>query len=109
MICINPLFKGGSFALGKTGDFLSCIPNNRLMSDKKNSNPALFTKKNYTWMIAGIIVIALGMLLMAGGKSDDPNVFNKKEVYSVTRITIAPVLIVIGFVIEIFAIFRKQK
>jgi hypothetical protein len=49
------------------------------------------------------------MLLMAGGKSDDPNVFNKKEVYSVTRITIAPVLIVIGFVIEIFAIFRKQK
>ena len=79
------------------------------MADKKNNDPALFTKKNYTWMIAGIIIIALGMLLMAGGKSDNPNVFQKQEVYSITRITIAPALIVIGFVIEIFAIFRKQK
>jgi hypothetical protein len=80
------------------------------MADKKNNSTttALFTKKNYTWMMAGIVIIALGMLLMAGGKSPDPNVFNPKEVYSTVRITIAPLLILIGIVIEIFAIFRKQ-
>jgi len=47
------------------------------------------------------------MFLMAGGKSEDPNVFNPKEVYSTVRITIAPLLIMAGLVIEIFAIFKK--
>lgn len=78
------------------------------MATKKN-NTALFTKKNYTWMIIGLLVMALGMLLMVGGKSPDPAVFNEKEVYSTTRITIAPLLILAGIVIEIFAIFRKQQ
>jgi hypothetical protein len=60
-------------------------------------------------MLIGIVLIALGLLLMAGGKSNDPNVFNKDEVYSFTRITLAPILILGGFVVEIFAIFRKDK
>jgi hypothetical protein len=60
-------------------------------------------------MLIGIVLIALGLLLMGGGKSKDPNVFNPKEVYSFTRITIAPILILGGFVLEIFAIFRKDK
>ncbi len=60
-------------------------------------------------MIAGAVVIALGMLLMAGGKSDNPAVFNEKEVYSTTRITIAPVLIILGLGLEIFAIFKRPK
>jgi hypothetical protein len=46
---------------------------------------------------------------MAGGKSQDPNVFNTKEVYSTVRITIAPIIILAGFVIEIIAIFRQPK
>lgn len=79
------------------------------MANTNKKDTALFTKKNYIWMVAGIIVIALGMLLMAGGKSNDPNVFDTKEVYSTTRITIAPILILLGIVIEIFAIFRKQS
>ncbi|HJU46370.1 MAG TPA: DUF3098 domain-containing protein [Chitinophagaceae bacterium] len=79
------------------------------MANTNKKDTALFTKKNYIWMVAGIIVIALGMLLMAGGKSNDPNVFDPKEVYSTTRITIAPILILLGIVIEIFAIFRKQS
>lgn len=83
------------------------------MADKKptktNTTTALFNKKNYIWMIAGVVVIALGMFLMSGGKSPDPSVFNEKEVYSTTRITIAPLLILAGIVIEIFAIFRKQE
>ncbi|HLX66554.1 MAG TPA: DUF3098 domain-containing protein [Puia sp.] len=69
----------------------------------------LFGKENYRWMLIGIALVALGLILMAGGKSPDPNVFNKNEVYSVRRITIAPILILAGFVVEIFAIFRKEK
>ena len=76
---------------------------------KTNPNPSIFTKENYIWMAAGVILIAIGMLLMAGGKSDNPAVFDDKEVYSTTRITIAPILILAGLVLEIFAIFRKPK
>ena len=74
-----------------------------------HQNSPLFGKENYKWMLIGIVLIALGLFLMGGGKSKDPNVFNPKEVYSFTRITIAPILILGGFVIEIFAIFRKEK
>lgn len=69
----------------------------------------LFGKENYMWMLIGLGVLALGFFLMAGGKSSDPNVFNKDEVYSHTRITIAPMLIIAGFIIEIFAIMKKSK
>lgn len=69
----------------------------------------MFTKENYVLMIVGAMVIALGLFLMSGGKSDDPNVFNASEVYSTTRITIAPILIIAGLVIEVFAIFKKPK
>jgi hypothetical protein len=72
-------------------------------------NVPLFGKENYKWMLIGIVLIALGLFLMGGGKSKDPNVFDPKEVYSFTRITVAPILILGGFVIEIFAIFRKEK
>lgn len=81
------------------------------MAYKRSAENAssLFGKENYKWMIAGLVVIALGMLLMAGGKSDDPSVFDQKEVYSTTRITIAPLLILIGLGLEVFAIFRKRS
>lgn len=82
------------------------------MNDKKSqqgTNNNLFGRENYVWIIAGLVVIALGLILMAGGKSDDPNVFNPKEVYSFTRITVAPILILLGLAIEVFAIFRKPK
>jgi hypothetical protein len=61
------------------------------------------------WMLAGLAFLALGFFLMAGGKSSDPNVFDPKEVYSTTRITIAPLLIITGFIIEIVAIMKKPK
>lgn len=76
---------------------------------QKNVNSALFTKENYTWMLIGGIVIALGMMLMSGGRSADPKVFDTKEVYSTTRITIAPILIILGLLVEVYAIFRKPK
>jgi hypothetical protein len=75
----------------------------------ENKIPSIFSRDNYRWMIIGIIVIAIGMLLMSGGASKDPTVFNKDEVYSVRRITIAPILIIAGLVIEIYAVFKKPK
>ena len=78
------------------------------MAVKKNQG-ALFTKDNYKWMLIGIIIIAIGMFLMAGGKSNNPAVFNAKAVYSTMRVTIAPLLILGGLVIEIVAILRNPK
>lgn len=78
------------------------------MSEK--NTPAIFTKDNYRWMLIGLLLIAAGMFLMSGGKSNtDPTVFNKAAVYSTTRITIAPLLILLGLAVEIFAIFRKNR
>lgn len=70
---------------------------------------SLFGKENYMWMLIGLAVLALGFFLMAGGKSADPTVFDPKVVYSTTRITIAPILIIAGFIIEIVAIMKKPK
>lgn len=70
----------------------------------------MFSKDNYMWMLIGVVVIALGMFLMSGGRSDtNPNVFDKGAVYSARRITIAPLLILAGLVIEMYAIFKKPK
>lgn len=80
---------------------------------KNKKEPAtkntLFDKENFKWMLIGLAVIVLGFLLMAGGKSPNPNVFDEKEIYSFRRITLAPFLIIAGFVIEIFAIMKKRK
>ena len=75
---------------------------------EKNST-TLFTKENYIWMGIGGVVMLLGLLLMSGGKSADPNVFDVNEVYSFRRITIAPILIVAGLTVEVYAIMKKPK
>lgn len=76
--------------------------------DKKTKEEFLFGKKNYTIMLIGLVVIALGFILMAGGGSDDPNVFNE-EIYNFRRIRLAPTLVLIGLAIEIYAILAKPK
>lgn len=76
---------------------------------KTTPSTSLFDKQNLMLMLLGVGIIALGMLLMIGGVSKDPGVFNYDEVYSTTRITIAPILIIIGLCIEIYAIFKKPK
>ena len=68
----------------------------------------LFSKRNYQIMAIGLVVIAWGFILMAGGGSDDPNVFNE-EIYNFRRIRLAPTLVLIGFTIEVFAILYKEK
>ena len=69
----------------------------------------MFERENYMWMLIGGVIVAIGMVLMAGGKNTDANQFDYKEVYSTTRITIAPILILIGLAVEIYAIFKKPK
>jgi hypothetical protein len=63
----------------------------------------VFERKNYKFMLIGIAVIVLGFILMTGGGSDDPTIFNP-EIYSWRRIRLAPALILIGFGIEVYAI-----
>jgi hypothetical protein len=85
----------------------------KTVTPAKKATPAgmgsLFDRGNLLWMLIGLGVMAVGFILMAGGRSDDPNVFDKNEVYSTTRITIAPIIILAGLVIEIVAIFRNPK
>lgn len=60
-------------------------------------------------MAIGGVVMIIGLLLMAGGKSEDPTVFDYNEVYSTRRITIAPIVLMLGLLIEMYAIMRKPK
>jgi len=66
-------------------------------------------KENYILLIIGFVIIIIGFLLMIGGKSDDPNVFNGEEIFSFSRITLAPVIVLFGFLFEIWAIMKKPK
>ena len=65
-------------------------------------------KENYILLIIGFAIIMIGFLLMMGGKSDDPNVFNP-EIFNFRRITLAPIVVLFGFVFEIWAIMKKPK
>jgi hypothetical protein len=75
--------------------------------EKKSST--LFGKANLQLMAVGAVVMIIGLFLLSGGKSNDPTVFSDNEVYSTTRITIAPILIILGFIIEVIAIMKKEK
>lgn len=68
----------------------------------------IFRRKNYKFMFIGVGFIVLGYLLMAGGGSDDPNVFNP-EIYSWRRIRLAPALVLIGFAIQAYAILLNPN
>jgi len=65
-------------------------------------------KENYRYIIIGMGIIILGFLLMIGGNAESPDKFNP-AVFSTTRITIAPILVLLGFIFEIWAIMRKPK
>ena len=71
-------------------------------------NKLLFGNRNYKFMILGLIFITVGFILMSGGGSDDPNIFNE-EIYNFRRIRLAPMLVVTGFIIEVYAILTKPN
>ena len=68
----------------------------------------VFKKKNYILLISGIVLILLGIFLMIGGESEDPTKFSD-EIFNFQRLTLAPILIVSGFILEIFAIMIKSE
>lgn len=82
------------------------------MGEKKRKDAAkqqfIFETKNYLWMFVGFALIALGFILMAGGGSDDSNIFNE-AIFSFRRIRVAPTLVLIGFGIQIYAILLNPK
>ncbi len=85
--------------------------NNPVASGKKVIKPKsdfVFGRINYIMMLAGLGLIILGFILMAGGKSNDPDVFNP-EIFSFRRITLAPIIVMSGFVLNLFAILKKSK
>lgn len=76
--------------------------------DTKREFAFVFNKINYIIMIAGIVLLALGYILLAGGGSDDPNVFNP-EMFNGRRLYLAPILIILGLIVEIVAIMYRGK
>ena len=78
------------------------------MNNENNKPEFLFNKVNYKILLVGLAVIALGFILMSGGGSDDPNVFNK-EIFSFRRIRLAPTVVLIGFGITIYSILKNSK
>jgi hypothetical protein len=78
------------------------------MKNNEQKPDFLFDKINYKTLLIGIAVIVLGFILMSGGGSDDPKVFNE-DVFSFRRIRLAPTVVLIGFGITIYSIFKKSK
>ncbi|HNY02153.1 MAG TPA: DUF3098 domain-containing protein [Bacteroidales bacterium] len=79
-----------------------------MAAKQTNTGQFAFGRENYRLMLIGLAFIVVGFLLMVGGGSDDPSKFNP-EIFSFRRITLAPILILAGYVIEIFAIMKKPK
>jgi hypothetical protein len=68
-----------------------------------------FQKENYKWLIIGLVINVLGFMLMIGGGSDDPTKFNADELFSPVRLTVAPILIIAGYIVIIYAIMKKPS
>jgi hypothetical protein len=78
------------------------------MKEDTNKTAFLFGATNYKILIIGLVVIALGFILMSGGANENPNVFNE-EVYNFRRIRLAPTVVLIGFGITIYSILKKSN
>jgi len=74
----------------------------------KTNNAFAFSKQNYIFLAVGVGVVIIGFLLMTGGKSEDPSQFNE-AVFSTRRITIAPIVVLLGYAFIIWAIMKRPK
>ena len=73
------------------------------------NNTTTLSKKNYKIIVLGCAVVVLGFILMMGGGSDDPNIFNEQELFSFRRITLAPFLIILGYMVVLFGVMKRNK
>ena len=80
----------------------------KTMKESNNNSKFAFTKNNYILLGVGVIFIIIGLFLMQGGGSEKPSNFSE-EIFSFQRITLAPIVIVTGFVINVFAILYSPK
>lgn len=82
--------------------------NKNFKNEQQEENKLPFNKDNYLWVLIGLAFLILGFILMIGGGSDDPEVFNE-AIFSFRRLTLAPILVLIGFGIQVYAIMKKNK
>ena len=73
-----------------------------------NGKDYLFNKRRYGMLFLSIFVIALGFIIMSGGETSDPNIFND-EIYNFRRIRLAPLIVLSGFILCVFSILYKDK
>ncbi len=76
---------------------------------EKRENELAFTRTNYRLMLIGIAIVVVGFILMSGGGSGDPNVFDESEIFSPRRITVAPIVCLIGYLFVVYAIMKKTR
>ena len=77
-------------------------------NEQENNVTMPFGRDNYLWVIIGLAFLLVGFILMIGGGSDNPDVFND-AIFSFRRLTLAPILVLVGFGIQIYAIMKKNK
>lgn len=75
----------------------------------EEENKAALGKLNYILMVVGVLIVVVGFVLMSGGGSADPTEFNEEELFHPTRITVAPITVIVGYVVVIFAIMKRPK
>ncbi len=83
-------------------------PSKRLFNQQGEKATFAFGKDNYKIMLIGIALVALGMILMIGGASDDPNKFSE-DIFNFQRLTLSPIIIIAGYVVVLIAILKKPK
>lgn len=76
---------------------------------QENRSAKLFDRFNYYLIGIGLIFIISGFLIMSGGRTNDPNVFNAEELFSFTRISLSTIFLIIGYTLEVIGILYKQK
>ena len=79
------------------------------MKETNKNSKFAFTKNNYILLGVGVIFIIIGLFLMQGGGSKDPSIFNQEEIFGFSRTVLSPILIIGGFIINIFAILYSPK
>jgi hypothetical protein len=80
-----------------------------MSKDSKKQPGFAFTKENYRILIIGVVIVAIGYMLMVGGAAENPNEFHEEEIFSFRRITLSPIVILTGFVVVLFGIMKKSK
>ena len=79
---------------------------NKNLKNEQEEVKMPFGRDNYLWVIIGLAFLLIGFILMIGGGSDNPDVFNE-AIFSFRRLTLAPILVLIGFGIQIYAIMKR--